>query len=350
MRSRRWGFTLIELLVVIAVIALLIGLLLPGLGRARDTARSVKEIGTIAHVNKINGSYSFDYRDQIIPARITKYWIWWNVCQTQMYPPDPLDRASRITREAMRPWTWRLIGYSGTPVDDVFVISREDQAIFKQRGDNGRTVEANSLVSYPDSSRVGGVATHPSFGLNSVFVGGDCNHSAFKQHAISRCGFDSVMPGQNPRSQGGLFYVQKTADVRTPSDLIVFAGSRAGDVNGTAYHNNERDNADSLTQRRDGFYKVLPPTSIPESDPDHGTGYSMMPGWTATPTNNAYDPRTNQSTWGYLNARYFKTVAVTRMDGSSKRMRIDQLRDMRYWDNYASDNTNAAGVYTWRAR
>lgn len=64
------GFTLIELLVVIAIIALLIGLLLPALGQARESAKELKCLTQVRAMGTAFTYYADDYRDwyPIIPA------------------------------------------------------------------------------------------------------------------------------------------------------------------------------------------------------------------------------------------------------------------------------------------
>ncbi len=75
--ARARGFTLIELLVVIAVIALLVGILLPSLGAARETARAIVCGAQIRQVSVAFNAYGTDNDEWLAGSPESSGWQNW---------------------------------------------------------------------------------------------------------------------------------------------------------------------------------------------------------------------------------------------------------------------------------
>jgi prepilin-type N-terminal cleavage/methylation domain-containing protein len=85
-RRRKFAFTLIELLVVVAIIAILAGLLLPVLGKAKESARTVACSSNLRQVALASMNYTFDNRGNLPSFRNWLYTRTGDLSTGKLYP------------------------------------------------------------------------------------------------------------------------------------------------------------------------------------------------------------------------------------------------------------------------
>src|SRR3954469_7489090 len=94
-RARAKAFTLVEILVVIGIVALLIGILVPTVSKARESSKTAACLWNLRQLTPAAYNYAADHNNYIIPVGNSavggdSYW-WCNILVDGKYIPAPSD-------------------------------------------------------------------------------------------------------------------------------------------------------------------------------------------------------------------------------------------------------------------
>lgn len=210
------GFTVVELLVVIGLVALLVSLVIVSMAGIRAAANRADSVSALRQMISGYTLYSNDHQQHLLPGYILPEMIDPNLSPPAGWIEDlPLEGrlADRTPLEPgdLSSYVWRLAPYLDHEWRTMF-------ADYKNPATMSRLDEAYVDGWYGPASALTepfNLATMPSFGLNSIFLGGDTLHGG--EYALDRSPWQEEVP-----EGGAVMAATRLAQVKNPAWITVF--------------------------------------------------------------------------------------------------------------------------------
>lgn len=201
----RHGFTLIELLVVLGIIALIVSVVLVAMGGVRSSVRRTESANALRQMVAAYDAYSTEYDKRLMPGFVTAA----QASATGFNILAKRENGDLHTDVDSRGYVWRLAPYLGFKWSTMFVDYGNERlnGVLQTEYDSG-AYGSDTLTA---ANQIG-IADVPSFGLNSIFLGGDSVHG-------------DTATDYSPWNTMGNETIAATrfSEVKNPSNMIVFA-------------------------------------------------------------------------------------------------------------------------------
>ncbi|MEM6257920.1 MAG: type II secretion system protein [Planctomycetota bacterium] len=281
------GFTLIELLVVISIIGLLVAILLPVLGSAKDSACQAARLSGARQMMIGYTSQYTENKGEVLYGKLPFAGLY----NEPLYVMAAGDRLYDPFIAQRYPWRlaehvdgfWDIM-YSHTETPDV-----------PQPGQTPAEIYSKAYT----------LSLSPGFGINSVYVGGD----------LGADGFTLTSDGYVPNR--GKHVVFQDVEVNRPSELIVFADAKET-VLGVG---GEIEYINTPTGEQAGFIQATP------------RRLNGLPYWKAS--GSEIEPTLPTRIVGLPEGHCVDATTTAFFDGSARSLSYDEISDMRLWANNA---------------